>query len=119
MSHGYRILSLQMTEEDAKKIVVHRLISPQLHTLSPRLTTYSLENVPESIANAIVQFNNPPLAEPTEFGAMVEATIDYSNGADCYRGKWIRIFDSLGKCWQSEQGHRKYYCDLINPKLVK
>lgn len=120
MSHGYRILSLQMTEEDAKKIVVHRLTSPRLLESSPRLTTYSLENVPKNIADAIIQFNTPPLAEPTEFGTMVEATIDFGNGMDCYRGTWIRISDIVyGKYWHSRVGHRVSWNELINPKLVK
>jgi hypothetical protein len=108
---GYRVLSLQMTEEDAKKIIVHKYSAARIMESEPRKTTWSLENVPESVARAIVQFNTPPLEEPKEFGAMVEAGVSGW-------GNRVPLVNVNGRWW-SRNNIFWDWSDLVEPKRIE
>ena len=113
---------MQAVAEHGRKVGVEQEWSnPSVYSGVPREIigkTYSLVNVPVQVWEQIRDFMTPPLAEPKEFGVMVEASKDFGNGVDCYRGKWIRIFDARGWYWQSDMGHHSLWSELINPKVV-
>ena len=94
--------------------------NPPIYTGIPnelRGKTYSLVNVPVQIWEQIRDFIAPLLAEPKEFGAVVEARIENPT----FTGIWVHVGNGW---WLSEPlvmsypRYERKWSDLTNPKLV-
>ena len=57
----------------------------------------------------------PPLSEPTEFGAMVEAGCRDTSGQLISRARWVKTPFH----WVSEFSRHRDWSELINPTLIE
>ena len=73
--------------------------------------TYSLVNVPVQVWEQIRDFMTPPLAEPKEFGAMVEA------GVEGWANR-VPMVNINGRWWSRNNFHWDW-SELVEPKRIE
>lgn len=121
-------LVIRMTTRAPFEFAIYAQDGKRLHHLvSLALDDTTFKNIVESLAETLLRNEAmlapaPPMFEPKEFGAVVEASFRHAKREeeDESRHPWLRIYrDDLEEwLWQDAKGYSVRWSDLINPTRI-